>query len=82
MWLRTLPMSPTEEMLELKVSSKSYLSAALTSALTVRFKVLLLMHQPKIWGASQAVPSGSPPYKEGGMRNSGTLLTEESGWRM
>ena len=63
---------------ELKVDSKSYLSAGLTSALTVRLKVLLLMQtkgvstNPRSGGASQATPSGSPPYKEGGMRNSGT----------
>lgn len=71
MWLRTLPMSPTEEMLELKVNSKSYISAALTSALTVRLKVLLLMQtkgvsaNPRSGGLSGR-SSGSPPYKEEG----------------
>lgn len=71
MWLRTLPMSPTEEMLELKVNSKSYISAALTSALTVRLKVLLLMQtkgvsaNPRSGGPLRPFHLGVPHIKKG-----------------
>lgn len=64
-------------MLELKVKSESRLSAALTSALTVRLKVLLLMQtkgvstNPRFWGLSGYFIHESPDEEEG-MRNTGT----------